>query len=416
MEPAAPPHLDAGTLFLMEAFAPENRADPYPLYQRMREQSPVLDTGINMWVTFSHGDCWTTVRSPEGSSDERRGIAFQREMKVNPRFADAFEREPGMLFADPPRHTRLRALVSKAFTPSTVNALRDRTVSLTTDICAQIAEAGRSGVSVDVIESIAYPLPIAIISDLMGVPEADRHQFRAWSTVLARSVDPGVLRSDELNAAIDRVNLECGQYCEALLDERRHRPGDDLISALSIATDGDDRLTSDEIVELCVLLLIAGHETTSSLIGNAMLALLRHPDQRQLLAEDASLLRNAVDELLRYDTPVQLVQRVATQPMRLGDVTIPEGDQVLVTLAAANRDPAVFDEPDRLDLRRENAVRHLSFGGGIHHCLGAALARTEAQIVIGELVHRFPMMELAAEPVLRESFNLRGLDRLLVTI
>lgn len=416
MSDTTAPALDPGTAFFLRAFEPDARENPYPLYAEMRETAPLFDTGIGMWFAFTHEDCWEVVRSPDFSSDERRSTLFQHDAQHNPRLARQFEEQPILLFADPPHHTRLRSLVSRAFTPSTVAAMRIGAERLTAELVSGIADAGADGSPVDLIEAIAYPLPITIISDLMGVPEADREPFRAWSKVLTRSIDPGALRTEEMNDAIDATQAEIDDYVEELLRERRERPGDDLISALSIAVDGDDRLTAREIVDLCVLLLIAGHETTVGLIGNGMHALLTHPSQFELLRSQPQLGRNAIDELLRYDGTVQMVQRIATRTMTVRGVEIPEGGQMILGLASANRDPAVFADPDRLDITRANANRHLAFGGGIHHCIGAALARMEGQLVIEALVQAFPAMEPAGPVARRDLFNLRGLEHLPVTI
>lgn len=404
-----PTAIEAASAFFVRAFEPEHRLDPYALYAEERAAHPLVDTGMHMWIAFLHDDCWATVRSPSASSDERRGTLFRLEAQTDPRLAAMFDRRPSLIFQDPPDHTRVRGLVSRAFTPARIEQLRARIEELTDELVDGLAERLDSAdTSVDIIDALAYPLPLTVICELLGIPLADHELFKAWSKSLIRSVDPSVLRTDEENAAIEVATAELDDYCLALLEERRRAPRDDLLSALVTAQDGDDELESSEIVGLASLLLVAGHETTVNLVGNGLLALLANPDELRRWISEPGLDANAVDELLRYDPPVQMVQRIVTGPLVLSDTAIPEGDQVIVIIGAANRDPEVFAEPDRLDLGRANANRHLAFGGGIHHCLGAALARTEGSVVLSRLIRRFPDIALAGAPTLRPTFTLRG--------
>ncbi len=400
--------------FFVRAFQPEHREDPYPLYRSERERSSMLDAGSGLWFAFGYAECSAALRSPVMSSDERRSTIFQQLAVDDERLAAMRDETPMLLFMDPPDHTRLRSLVGKAFTPTTVERLRGRIDVLTTELIDALRE--RSGEPVDIVSSLAYPLPVTVICELLGVPVADHEVFAGWSTDLAHTVDPGVLRTPEVDARIAVAQAELSAYTEQLLAERRRHPHDDLLSGLLAAQDGDERLSTAELVQLVLLLLVAGHETTVNLISNGVLALLRSPDQCALLRGDPSLDRTAVDELLRYDSPVQMVQRVATEPIRIGDAQLAVGDQIIPILGAANRDPAMFADPDRVDLRRPNASRNLAFGGGIHHCLGMALARTEGIAAIGALVRAFPQMQFAGEPVLRPSFTLRGRDELTVSL
>ena len=409
--------LDPGSQFFFEAFGEVHRRNPLPLYARMRSESPVIDTGMNMWLVFRHSECWEVVRAPTASSDERRGTLFRREAETVERLKLMMDRDPQLVFLDPPDHTRLRQLVMHGFTPRRVDQLRQRVIALTDSMLDSMAiEAEANDGVVDIVEGIAYPLPIAIISELLGVPREDEAQFRAWSAILARSVDPGMLRTDDENTQIEQANAELSEYFNVLLHARAEDRGDDLLSALLDAREGDDRLTSVELVELAKLLLIAGHETTVGLIGNGLEALLDHPDQLAMWRADPSIASKAVDELLRFDSPVQMVQRITTEPMTLGGHTIPVGDQIICLLASANHDDAVFDDPDALRLDRPNANRHVAFGGGIHHCLGATLARMEAEIVLGRMIERFTVIEQVGESTMRPSFNLRGRASLRVRI
>ena len=409
--------LDPGSRFFFEAFGEDHRRNPLPLYARMRSESPVIDTGMNMWVVFRHADCWDIVRAPTASSDERRATLFRREAETIERLRLMMDRDPQLVFLDPPDHTRLRRLVMHGFTPRRIDQLRERVIALTDSMFDAMAiEAAANDGVVDIVEAIAYPLPIAIISELLGVPREDGAQFRVWSTIVAKSVDPGILRTDDENVQIDQANVELSHYFNDLLHTRTEDRGDDLLSALLDAQEGDDRLTTVELVELAKLLLIAGHETTVGLIGNGLEALLNHPDQLALWRADPLISLKAVDELLRFDSPVQMVQRIATEPMTVGGHTIPVGDQIICFLASANHDDTVFDNPDALRLDRPNANRHVAFGGGIHHCLGATLARMEAEIVLGRLIERFAVIEQVGESTMRPSFNLRGRASLRVRI
>ena len=247
------------------------------------------------------------------------------------------------------------------------------------------------------------------------MPRSDVAAFQTLSDDLTLSIEPGVLRTAEQEDAIDRARIDLGDYIGDLLNHRRSNPGDDLISGLLAARDGDDKLTEPELINMVILLLLAGHETTVNLLGNSLVALMRNPDQLAAWKQDPTLHRNAVDELVRFDSPVQLGMRVMLEPTLVEGVEIPAFDQVICILGAANRDPAVFEDPDRLDLTRPNAGANMSFGGGIHHCLGMALARTEAEIVLGSLVRRFDTIDLVEEPDMRARFVLRGYEKILIS-
>jgi cytochrome P450 len=299
---------------------------------------------------------------------------------------------------DPPEHTRLRSLVARAFTPRRIEDLRARTREITVELVDAMAQ--QSG-TVDLIETFAYPLPVRVICALLGVPSEDEATFTAWSRGIARSVDPTVLRSPEVEAAIVEARHSLQTYLGELLAARRRKPGNDLLSALAAVDADGDRISPRQIVALAQLLLVAGHETTVNLIGNGMLA--------------PELAGPAVDEMLRFDSPVQITRRVVVEDMEVVGCPVSAGDEIMLVLGAANRDPAVFPNPQRLDITRD-ARRHVAFGGGIHHCLRVALARMEGEIAISTLLGRFHTIELAGTPTRRPTFTLRGLESLPVEL
>jgi len=315
------------------------------------------------------------------------------------------------LFRDPPDHTRLRGLVSKAFTPRVVESLRDRTQEIVDELLDAAVEAGE----VDLVEAFAYPLPVRVICDLLGVPVADQERFKEWSHALARGLDPDFLLTDEVIDARGTAVLQFAQYFFELLAERRAHPGDDLLSGLVRAEDEGSVLTEGELLSTCILLLVAGHETTVNLIAGGTLALLQQPDQLALLRDDPSVTRPGVEELLRYVSPVQLTGRAITEDFELGDVTFAAGDFVMVLIASGNHDPEEFADPERVDLTRN--PNHLGFGFGTHHCLGAPLARMEAQVALTTLVRRAPRLALATDAVTyKHNIVLRGMESLPVSL
>jgi cytochrome P450 len=403
--------------FLSVALTPEFRDDPYQFFRLLREHEPVHHTPFGVFLVSRHADAAAIVRDPHLSSDQRNSELYQAFAEAAPAFdEDTMDQmnDVVMLFKDPPDHTRLRGLVSKAFTPKMVERLRVRVQAIVDERLDEVE--ARSDGRMDVVTDLAYPLPVVIICELLGVPPEDHATFSAWSSELAASIDPDPLLSPDQRARIQEAGNAFLEYFTDLIERRRRSLRDDLLSALIEAEEGGDRLTEEELLGTALFLLIAGHETTVNLIGNGTLALLQHRDQLERLRDDPSLDRHAVEELLRFDSPVQLTQRITLDEYRLGDVTIPKGQNLVPLLGAANRDPAEFDDPDRLDLGRENANRHVAFGGGHHFCLGAALARLEGAAAIGTLVRRFPAIELAGEPVRRTTFTLRGLEHLPVSI
>jgi cytochrome P450 len=312
------------------------------------------------------------------------------------------------LFRDPPDHTRLRGLVSKAFTPRMVEGLRPRTEA----IVAELLDAALAREEMDAVADFAHPLPVRIICDMLGVPPEDQGRFQGWSAALARGLDPDFLLTEDVQQARFDAVVAFAEYFFTLLAERRARPGPDLLSQLALAEEAGDTLSEGELLSTAILLLVAGHETTVNLISGGVLALLDHPDQLDRLRADPQLGRSGTEELLRYVSPVQFTGRTLTDEMTVGGVRLARGEFVVVLLGSANRDPEVFDDPDGLNLARADN-RHLGFGFGLHHCLGASLARMETHVALGELVRRTGTIELATDRLTyRENVVLRGLSAL----
>jgi cytochrome P450 len=383
-------------------------ADPYPLLNWFRDASPfaVLDGAL---VVFGrHEDCSRILRDPLASSERARSLLVPPELQ-----AQAQERTRSFLSLDPPDHTRLRRLVAKAFTPRVVATLAPRITEVTNDLLSAAGAGG--GDRLELVGQLAYPLPVRIISELLGVPPGDHARFAGWSAKLAHSVQPSFGTIDPAELAVaEQAGLEFGEYFTELIAARRSRPGDDLLTKLIRAEDAGDRLTVDELIATCVLLLVAGHETTVGLIANAMLALLSNPAQLAALAAEPRLAADAVEETLRYDPPVQLTGRVARGGMTIGEVAPPDGAVLLLLLAATGRDPAMFAQPDTFDIGR-GAREHLAFAAGPHFCLGAPLARLEATIALEAIAHRITGPRLGEPPAYKQNFNLRGPQHMVVT-
>jgi cytochrome P450 len=402
--------------FLSVALTPEFRENPYQFFELLREHEPVHQTPFGVYLVSRHADAAAIVRDPHLSTNQENSDLFRALAEASPPTDESMSmmNQVVMLFMDPPDHTRLRGLVSKAFTPKMVERLRDRVQEIVDERLDAVVARGDG--RMDVVTELAYPLPVVIICELLGVPPEDHATFSAWSSELAASIDPDPLISPDQQVRINTAGEAFLEYFADLIERRRRSLSDDLLSALIAAEEGGDRLSEEELLGTALFLLIAGHETTVNLIGNGTLALLEHRDQLEHLRGDPSLDRHAVEELLRFDSPVQLTQRITLDHYQVGDVTIPKGQNLIPLLGAANRDPAEFEEPDRLDLGRENANRNIAFGGGHHFCLGASLARLEGAVAIGTLVRRFPDIELAGDPVRRTTFTLRGLEHLPVSI
>jgi pimeloyl-[acyl-carrier protein] synthase len=392
-------------------YLPEVHEDPYPLYHQLRESDPVHRSELGFWVLTRHADVLALLRDPRTSRDPRRSerVELLRSSVEVGQLLDEEEAAPSMLFVDPPDHTRLRTLVNKAFTPAAVERLRSRVEAIVGGLLDRVAGTG----TMDVVDDLAYPLPVTVICEMFGVPEADWDRFRGWSRSLVRLLDP-LVAEDAFEQAL-QARLALRGYLRELIAERRAHPDDGLLSALIAAEDQGHKLSEAELVSMCMLLLVAGHETTVNLIANGTLALLRHPRARARLAADPALAGSAVEELLRYDSPVQFTSRHALADLDVGGRRVRAGETVVAVLGAANRDPAQFPDPDRLDLGRA-PNRHVAFGGGIHFCLGAPLARMEAAIAIPAMLARLPGLEPGPRPpVRRDTVTLRGLASLPVT-
>jgi cytochrome P450 len=382
-------------------------ADPYPFYHRLRETAPVFKTPMGFWLLTRHEDIVFSLR------DRRFGKDFNGTIKR--KYGADRLNEPAianlartMLVLDPPDHTRLRALVTKAFTARRVADMRPRIARLVNEQLDRVADKG----AMDVIRDIAHRLPVIVICDMLGIPEEHRAGFLMGSNVSGRILDPVPMTAAELQQA--NVGTQMGNaYFDQLCELRRREPQDDLTTELVKAEEAGDRLTGEELRANIGLLFGAGHETTTNLIGNGLLALHRQRDQWERLKADPDLIPNAIEELLRFDSSVQMTGRATVAEVEIGGVTLPAGESVVMLLGAANRDPAQYADPDRLDVGRQN-IRPMSFGGGIHHCLGAQLARLEGEQVFTALIERFPNRELPEKdkPDWRRNFTLRGLNKL----
>jgi len=383
--------------------------DPYPGYARLRERDPVHRSRLTGgYVVSRYDDVMAVLRHEGFSADERNLPNFEkfRERGIKQGVIEPDEPEsPMLLRRDAPDHTRLRTLVNKAFTPSAIRELRPRIERLVDEHIDAMAARGDG----DLIDDLAHPLPVIVISELLGVPAEDRARFRHWSNEVVRSFGISSLDDERASAQASR---ELRAYFEALADERRRNPGDDVFSKLLVAEEEGSRLSWDEVVGTLILLLVAGNETTTNLIGNGMLALLRNPDQLEQLRAEPDLVDSAIDELLRYDSPVQATSRISLEDIDVSGTRIAAGHEVIVLIGSANRDPAQFDDPDVLDIRRADN-RHLAFGFGVHFCMGSHLARLEARIAFRALVERLPGMKLATDrPRYRGNGILRGLREL----
>jgi cytochrome P450 len=389
-----------------DPFDPAHRADPYPLYHRLRAAAPVYRSPRGHWILSRHRDCVAVLR------DRRFGHGTGRALRNN-----SFRRPVGgralpFILLDPPAHTRLRKLVSSAFTPRTVSALTPRIEQIVARMVDAAVEVGQA----DLMAALAYPLPVTVISELLGVPAADQDRIKGLSRVVARGVDPDFRRSPEAERERGEAFATFDDYFRQLLAERRHRPADDLLTSLSQVRDAGDALSEGELLTTCILLYVAGHETTADLICNGTLALLRTPGDWARLGREPGLAESAVEELLRFDPPTQMSRRTALADVELDGCRIAEGEQVVLLRGAANRDPEVFPDPDRLDLARADN-RHLAFDGGIHFCIGAALARLEGRIALSYLTARAPGAQLATDTLrYRDSLVIRGLAELPVQL
>ena len=400
---------------LFNPFDPAFRADPYPFYDRLRTEDPVHVSVMGFTVLTRYEDVARALRGAEFARDIEAHVAAPTD-PVRLRRREAFQKriEEGrtsksILNLDPPDHTRLRRLATQAFTPSAIERLRPRIQQLVDDVLDVAAERG----SIELVDELAFPVPFQVISDLLDLPTDRSDEVRDWSQALTASLEPTA--DDATIDASEAAAEQMSEYLREVIAHRRQHLGDDLLSALLQVEEAGDRLSTAELMSFVLLLYVAGHETTVNLIGNGTLALLRHPDELRRWAADPSIDAQAIDELLRYDGPVQQTVRVPLQPVVFGDVEVPANTMVMTVLGAANHDPSVFDDPHTLRLDRPNSRNHLAFAAGVHYCLGASLAKLEATVAIGSLIRRFPDVELAGDPSWRDRLTIRGVDRLPLT-
>ena len=395
----------------VDLFDPAFKVNPYPTYARLRSTAPVhraaLPDGRGVWLITRYDDVLAVLKDERFVKDWRKVMTPEQldQVPAIPEVMKPLSRN--MLDTDPPDHERLRALVSKAFTPRLIERMRGRVQTIADALLDTVEGQGE----MDLIDHYAFPLPVTVIAELLGVPSEDRDRFRQWSDAAVS----GNATQEYMEKILIPHMQAFTDYLLAMFEEKRKNPKDDLVSALVQAEEAGDKLGEDELLGMVFLLLIAGHETTVNLIGNGVLALLEHPEQLRRLRDDPSLIKSAVEELLRYDGPVETsTERFAGEDVAIGGTIIPKGEMVLVVIAAADRDPERFPEPDTLDIARmEN--KHLAFGKGIHHCLGAPLARMEGQIAIGTLIERMPSLRLKGSPdslSWRPGMVLRGLKSL----
>ena len=403
---------------MFNPFTPGFAENPYEQYRIQRESEPIQQTPFGPWIVFNHAESVQLLRDVTLSVDVRKAIEILGE---DPRdrakmraelFPDKAPREDtSILNIDPPDHTRLRKLVSSVFTPRRVADL----APMIERVVDEHLDAVAGGEQMDLIADLAFPLPFAVISEMLGMPDGDSAQLREWSHALVKILD-FTIGPDELVAAVTSGE-HLRQHIAEVIEWKRSNLGDDLLSALILAEDNGDVLSDTELLDQVNVLFIAGHETTVNLIGNGTWALLQNRDQFELLRDDPSVEATAIDELLRYDSPVQISRRITLEPIELAGHQIPAGVFVLTSLGSANHDPATFGpSADQLDLRRADAARHLAFGSGTHHCLGASLARLEGTIAITRLIRRFPELQAVGTPIWNGRLVLRGMDSLQLSL
>ena len=384
-------------------------ADPYPAFARARAQAPVQwHEDMGLWLAFGHAEANAVLR------DRRLGRIWTDRAPAERFGSFNLIHRNAILEMEPPEHTRLRRLISSAFARGHVERLRPWVEDLARTLVDELVERSGGVEPVDLLAGMAEQLPVAVIAELLGVPEADRPLLRPWSNAIVKMYEYG--RTAETESSAESAAGEFVAYLRELAAERRTHPGEDLVSHLVSLRDADgDTLTEDELVTTCILLLNAGHEATVNVSGNGTLALLQHPDQLRRLREDRALLPTAIEEFMRYDSPLQLFERTATEDVELGGITVGRGQKIAALLGAANRDPAVFADADTFDVGRADNP-HITFGAGIHFCIGAPLARVELQATFGALLDRTTTIEGGGEPVRRPEFVIRGLRTLPVVL
>ncbi|MCC5651899.1 cytochrome P450 [Nostoc sp. XA013] len=396
----------------VDMFSSAFTANPYATYAHLHKNAPIYrvmqSNGQPLWLITLYEDAITVLKDPHFVKDFRNAITPEQLAELPPDEQTLEIMERNMIGSDPPNHTRLRGLVSKAFTLRQIEQLEPRIQEIAEQLLDTVQDKG----SMELISEYAFPLPMIVISEMLGIPNEDHDKFHQWSKALVEGLSIHNTYPDKTALA---AAAEFFDYIRALLNEQRMTPSNNLISALILAEEQGDKLTEDELISMIYLLILAGHETTVNLIGNGILALLQHPDQLAKLKNNPSLIKSAVEEFLRYESSVQTTTSLYTkEDVEISGQVIPKGEQVMVVLGAANHDPAQFDKANELDITRE-INQHIAFGYGIHHCLGAPLARLEGQIAINTLLRRLPDLELAVTPEelrWRSGLNIRGLQAL----
>ncbi|HZZ46217.1 MAG TPA: cytochrome P450 [Pseudonocardia sp.] len=401
--------------YVFNPFEPGFTDDPYPHYARLRATDPVHEHPLGFWMLGRHADVSALLRAKHSVEIRNAATSPLLELQARAGTEQTSALTPSMLRKDPPDHTRLRRLVSQAFTRRAVEALEPRVIALVDAALERIEQAIAEHGRADLVAELAYPLPFTVICEMLGMPETDHTRLRELAGILVSALEP--VTDPQRLATVGAAAREISGRIAQVIEVKRAQPGDDLLTALIAAEDDGDQLSDTELVSQVVLLYVAGHETTVNLIGNGTIALLSYPDQFALLAQRPDLDENAVEKLLRYDSPVQQSRRIMLAEHEVGARVIPAGAVVIAGLASANRDEDVFGpDAEQLRLDRDNARAQLSFGGGPHHCLGAALARLEGRIALGRLVRRFPNLRLVGDITWNGRINLRGPRDLPVTV
>ncbi|MBX3072883.1 cytochrome P450 [Candidatus Obscuribacterales bacterium] len=394
----------------LNPLTPEFLQDPYPTYRQLREEAPIFwSDKSKYWLITRYEDVHSILKDMSYEKQLQRWKQVNPMVKMIPEVSKLMgTRAKWMLNMNPPDHTRLRGLVNRAFTPKMVNEMRPHIQ----EIADYIIDRLQDKEEFDLVADFAFPLPVVVIAEMLGVPREDREQFKLWSHALTDTLEPepNIEKMKQANKATE----ELYEYLRPLVSERRKNPKNDLITALAAAEEEGKKLTEDELLANCVLILVAGHETTVNLIGNAVRTLLQHQDQLDLLKANPDLIGSAIGEVLRFESPVQTTRRLAGETLELNGTKINEGDMLVLLLGAANRDPAQYENPDTFDIQRDTK-KHMAYGHGIHHCLGSSLADAEAQIAVGTLFKRLPNLRLLDQKIeIRTPFALRGAKKLMV--
>ena len=401
------------TTAVFNPFDPAFRANPYPYYDALRSNEPVHTTAFGMVVLTRYEDVSTTLKSADFSRDIEKYSTQASSEARQARRERQESRTKSILNLDPPDHTRLRRIVSKSFTPSAMERLRPRIQQLVDNVLDRAQEAGH----IELIDDLAFPVPFQVISDLLDMPTDRSIELREWSQLITNSLEP-TATDEELVQSEDAIS-QLVPYLTTIIEHRRKHLSDDMLSSLITAEESGEQMTTEELMAFVVLLYIAGHETTVNLIGNGTLALLNNPEQ-QAIVYNNGLTQSHIDELLRFDGPVQHTVRVPLVPVHYmvdnEQITVQPGTMVLTSLGGANHDPSMFENPNDLQLNRANANRHMAFSSGIHYCLGASLAKIETEIAIGSLIKRFAQIEVIGTPSWRDRLTIRGVNQLRLSV